>query len=209
MSEFDKKSNHFFGILFEAVSEGIIVVNMQREIVASNSSANDLFGYSKETLIDKPLHDLIPQKYHHNHGAHFNSFINKSNKRQMGAGRDLFGQHRSGSTFPVEVGLNPFKLEDQQFILAIIIDISVRKNQESQILDLNSRLEQKIVERTEELNDKVAQLKKEISKRKIAENKIKASLKEERELNELKTKFAIFCIKYLCIFVINDLPLFF
>ncbi len=189
MSEFNEKSNHFFGILFEAVPEGIIVVNMQREIVASNSSANELFGYKKESLIGKPLHDLIPQKYHHNHGEHFNAYVKKSNKRQMGAGRDLFGQHKNGNTFPVEVGLNPFKLEEQQYILAIVIDISVRKNQESQILDLNSRLEQKIVERTEELNDKVDQLKKEISKRKIAENKIKESLKEERELNELKTKF--------------------
>ena len=189
MSEFDKRSNQFFGILFEAVSEGIIVVNMKREIVACNSSTNELFGYENEFLIGQPLQTLIPQKYHHNHGNHFKAFINKSDKRQMGGGRDLYGQHKDGTTFPVEVGLNPFEIDGQNFVLAIIIDITVRKEQESQILDLNSRLEQKITERTQELNEKVKLLKKEISKRKIAENKIKESLKEERELNELKTKF--------------------
>jgi len=189
MGEFDKKTNHFFGILFEAVSEGIIVVNMQREIVACNSSAYSLFGYENDALIGQPLHTLIPQKYHHNHGDHFNSYVKNSGKRQMGKGRDLNGQHKNGTNFPVEVGLNPFEIENQKFVFAIVIDISVRKEQESQILELNTQLEQKISVRTQELKEKVAQLKKEIDKRKIAENKIKESLREERELNELKTKF--------------------
>ncbi|MBV1924075.1 MAG: PAS domain S-box protein, partial [Flavobacteriaceae bacterium] len=189
MGEFDKKTNHFFGILFEAVSEGIIVVNMQREIVACNTSAYDLFGYENEALIGQPLQTLIPQKYHHNHGDHFNGYVKNSGKRQMGKGRDLYGQHKNGTNFPVEVGLNPFEIENEKFVFAIIIDISVRKEQESQILELNTHLEQKISIRTQELNEKVAQLKKEISKRKVAENKIKESLREERELNELKTKF--------------------
>lgn len=189
MGEFDKKTNHFFGILFEAVSEGIIVVNMQRVIVACNSSAYDLFGYENDTIIGQPLQTLIPQKYHHNHDDHFKGYVKDSGKRQMGKGRDLYGQHKNGKTFPVEVGLNPFEFENQQFVLAIIIDISVRKEQESQIIELNTKLEHKINERTQELNKKVKQLKKEIDKRKKAENKIKKSLREERELNELKTKF--------------------
>lgn len=189
MSGFDKKSNHFFGILFEAVSEGVIVVNKSQEIVACNSSANDIFGYEEEDLNGQPLQQLIPQNYHHNHGDHFKSFLNNSGKRKMGKGRDLFGLRKNGKAFPVEVGLNPFSLNDQHYIMAIIIDITVRKEQESQILSLNTELEQKISERTDELNEKVSQLKKEIKKRIEAENKIKESLREERELNELKTKF--------------------
>jgi len=64
-----EKQNNVFKILSEAVSEGIIVVNKEQVIVATNGSANEMFGYDQEELIGKPLNTLIPQKYHHNHGT--------------------------------------------------------------------------------------------------------------------------------------------
>ena len=50
-------------------------------------------------------------------------------------------------------------------------------------------MEQKKDKRTEEIHNTVKDLKDEVKKRKEAENKIKESLRIERELNELKTKF--------------------
>ena len=56
----------------------------------------------------------------------------------MGQGRDLFGTRKDGTNFPVEVGLNPFKLEDDHYVMAMVIDITLRKNQEREILMLNT-----------------------------------------------------------------------
>ena len=182
-------SSDIYKILTEAISEGIVVVNDEQVIVTTNHSLDSLFGYEKDELVGKPLNTLIPKKYHPSHGSHFNSFMHKSTKRQMGHGRDLYGLKKDGSTFPVEAGLNPFEISGKQYVMALIIDITIRKQQEFEINKLNSELEEKIVDRTKALNESILRLQKEVEKRKQAENKIKESLRKERELSDLKTKF--------------------
>ncbi|GAA4275437.1 PAS domain-containing sensor histidine kinase [Aquimarina mytili] len=188
MKVFEKQSN-VFRILSEAVSEGIIVVNKDQIVVATNGSANEIFGYDEEELLGKPLNTLIPQKYHHSHSGHFENFVKHSEKRHMGRGRDLYGVRKDGTEFPLEAGLNPFTIYDNNYVMALVIDITERKEHEKKIQELNAVLEHKVEERTEELHRTIQELKEEVKLRKEAEAKAKESLKKERDLNELKTKF--------------------
>jgi len=179
-----------FNILFEAVSEGVVVVNENQTIVATNSAAEEMFGYEKNEIVNQHLNILIPTKHHHLHGNHFNSFYaSKASKRQMGKNRLLFGVKKNGNNFPVEVGLNPFKVQDKTYVMSIIIDITERKNSEDKIIELNTQLENKVSARTIELHKTVTSLKSEIDKRVKAELELRNALKKEKELNELKTKF--------------------
>ena len=155
-----------------------------------------MFGYNKGELLNQQLNVLIPRNYHAGHGAHFNGFMKQKEKRQMGKGRDLYGTRKNGDIFPLEAGLNPFEVYGKTFVMALIIDITVRKQQEDEIYKLNEGLEKKVKERTKELSKKVNELRvvnleldEENQKRIEAENKIKDALKKEKELNELKTKF--------------------
>ncbi|MBL4724853.1 MAG: PAS domain S-box protein [Lutibacter sp.] len=178
-----------FNVLFEAVSEGVIVVDENQTIVASNSAAERMFGYVKDQLSNQHLNILIPHNYHGAHGGHFNSFYKQSSARQMGQNKTLYGAHKKGIKFPVEVGLNPFTISDKKYVMSIVIDITERKSSENKIIELNAKLEDKISERTTELNNTVLNLKKEINKRIKAESNLRKALKKEIELNELKTKF--------------------
>ena len=189
MKVFDEKKGNIFKLLSEAISEGIIIVNAKQEIVASNGAANAMFGYLEDELIGAQLDCLIPINYRKNHKGHFDGFVEKSEVRQMGHGRNLFGLRKDGSTFPVEAGLNPFEVYNSAYVMALVSDITIRKKQEQEIKDLNESLERRIQERTAELRQSISELKEEMTKRKKAENKIKESLRKERELNELKTKF--------------------
>jgi len=161
MNLFKKTSDHVFETIFESVSEGIVVVDKAQMIVATNGAANEMFGYEKEELLEQPLNILIPQKHRHGHGDHFNRFVAHSDKRQMGRGRDLFGVTKEGVEFPLEAGLNPFTLNDEGFIMAIVTDITERKN-------YTENLERTVKERTQQLTE---------------------ALTKEKELNDLKTKF--------------------
>ncbi|KJD33305.1 histidine kinase [Tamlana nanhaiensis] len=175
-------NNDTFSVLFDAVSEGVIVVNTSQKIVEVNQSVLQLFGYEKDELINQSIEVLIPHRFHKNHSTYVSKFMDNKEKRQMGHGRDLYGARKDGSTFPLEIGLNPLEVEGESFVMAMVIDITVRKEQENKLKELNDELEKKVEERTKTLSITVNQLKE-------AQDETIKALKKEKELNELKTKF--------------------
>ncbi len=189
MKIFEEKKGNIFKILSEAISEGIVIVNEEQLVVASNEAAEKMFGYEPGELLTQNLNVLIPKNYHATHHHQVNDFLQKTGSRQMGHGRDIFGLRKDGTTFPVEAGLNPFEIYESKYVMALVTDITVRKIQELEVITLNAQLEQRIQERTIELQKTINALKEEIAKREEAEHKIKESLRKERELNDLKTKF--------------------
>ncbi|SKB59095.1 sensor histidine kinase [Maribacter arcticus] len=126
MNIFQENSN-IFKLLSEAVSEGIIVVNDKRIIVGSNNAAHEIFGYEQGELVGKPLHILIPQKYHVDHKTHVKVFLENREKRPMGEGNDLFGVRKNGEEFHLQVGLNPFEIYGETYVMALVMDITNRK----------------------------------------------------------------------------------
>ena len=133
MTVFEEKERAIFELLSEAISEGVIIVNVQQEVVASNGAANEMFGYAMDELIGKPLQNLIPREYHGTHGQHFEEFTKQPGKRQMGRGRDLHGAKKCGNSFPVEIGLNPITIGDNEYVMALVIDITDRKRTEQEL----------------------------------------------------------------------------
>ena len=131
MKLFEK--NDVFKILTEVISEGILIVNDQQFIVASNTVANRMFGYPKGELSGQPLETLIPAQSRNRHKVDAAAFIEKGQRRQMGQGLDLVGLLKDGSEFPLEISLNPFKLLQKNYVMAIIVDISERKRTEQTI----------------------------------------------------------------------------
>ncbi|PWL37647.1 PAS domain-containing sensor histidine kinase [Flagellimonas aquimarina] len=127
------EENDIFKILSEAISEGILIVNENQLIVASNAMANEMFGYDIEELNGKSLDILLPAKTRITHERHFGKFIEKGGKRSMGLGLDLEGIRKDGSEFPLEIGLNSFKLLRKNYVMALVIDISERKKAEQAI----------------------------------------------------------------------------
>ncbi len=188
MKTFDKE-NSLLNFLSEAISEGVVIVDSNQQIVSVNKSLEQMFGYNNSELLGQHLNILIPKNIHSVHDRYVKEFVKKSDKRQMGHGRNLFGVHKSGKLIPVEAGLNPFDWQGNQFVMALVINISERLQQEQKIIELNNQLEERIQQRTKELKSTVEELVQEIEKRKEAEKKIKTALKREKELNELKTKF--------------------
>lgn len=122
-----KNNKDIFQILSDAVSEGIVIVDANQNIVSTNISADTMFGYNKNELVGKKLNTLILKDHQSNHDIYFKPFYDNSEKRKMSHGRDLFGLHKNGHQFPVEVGLNPFTIFDKTYVMALVVDITERK----------------------------------------------------------------------------------
>lgn len=189
MKTFDTQQTDIFEILCQTISEGIVIADSDRKIIASNHAVNSTFGYKDSELLGKQLDVLIPKNIHPGFQERFNHYFKQDQLVRLGVDKEVLALKKNGETIPIELSVNPFKTTDQEFIMILINDISARKNQEQQILGLNQKLSQLVDERTTELNQIIIELKEEIKKRKKAEFKMKAALDKEIELNELKTKF--------------------
>lgn len=168
--------------LFTSASMGILVVGIDGEILLANPFAEQQFGYGPEELKGKKLELLIPRRFHDRHVAHRAAFHQDPKARPMGLEMALFGKRKDGSEFPVEVSLGHFDNDGKFYDIAFISDITIRKQCEKEIIQLNADLESKVAERTNRLKEVMTQL--ELSKEELAR-----SLDKEKELNELKSRF--------------------
>ncbi|MDE3740844.1 sensor histidine kinase [Maribacter polysaccharolyticus] len=183
------KDNYIFNLLSETVYEGLLVVDKEHRIVATNNKAEAMFGYNERELVGKPVTVLVPAPYDRELEDHLTDFSNTRLSERMMVDRLLFGHHRTKGGFPIKIKLNPFNFGEADYILVLIVDKTGLNERDHQIKELNEYLEKKILGRTLELRETVAKLKSEIKRREVAESKMKSALQKERELSELKTKF--------------------
>jgi PAS domain S-box-containing protein len=113
--------------LMNSAPNGIVVVDEEGDIKLVNASAEKLFGYGHDELVGLSVDLLVPADAEAAHREHRAAFNRAPEARRMGVGRDLSGQRKDGSKFPVEIGLNPISREGRNAVLATVIDISERR----------------------------------------------------------------------------------
>ncbi|HLP53595.1 MAG TPA: PAS domain-containing sensor histidine kinase [Fluviicola sp.] len=168
--------------LFQHATEGIIVTNDRGVIIRANPSTERLFGYETGELIGQSIELMIPKRYTETH-VHNRKMYNKHpHARKMGLGLDLFARRKDDSEFPVEISLSPYKNDDGDFVIAFIVDITLRKQAEERLRNYSEELEKQVKGRTLVLEEAVFQLEK-------TKKELRIALEKEREVNEMKSRF--------------------
>ena len=110
-----------------------IIVNEAGRIVAVNSLAEKLFGYTGDEFLGRPIDTLLPERFRLLHAQHRTGFVANPEIRPMETRPDLIALHRDGHEIPVEIALSPLSLEDELRILAVVRDISRQVEEEDEL----------------------------------------------------------------------------
>lgn len=144
--------------LFESASEGIALVKDDGNIALVNTSIEEMFGYSREELLNHPIGQLIPEKLQAAHTEHCAGYFRDPHTRPMGTGLELSGRRKDGSTFPVDISLSFIRTADETLALAFVADVTQRKQAEKALQEYSERLAEMVEERTQELREAQTQL---------------------------------------------------
>jgi PAS domain S-box-containing protein len=143
LAELNKTKAMYEG-LFEFAPDAIVVVNREGRIVQVNKRTETLFGYTREELLNSEPDVLVPERFREKHKEHRKMYMSEPRVRPMGTGLELYGRRKNGSEFPVDISLGvlqPVQAETDIVVLAVVRDITERKEAERRLLDAKAELE--------------------------------------------------------------------
>src|SRR3984893_1022654 len=125
--------------LLEAAPDAMVVVNQGGEIVLLNVQAEKRFGYSRDELVGQQVKNIIPEGFAERLMADGTGTADDALAQQIGTGIELNGRRKDGSEFPIEIMLSPLESAGDILVTAAIRDISVRKDAEKHLAQMESK----------------------------------------------------------------------
>jgi PAS domain S-box-containing protein len=125
--------------LMEAAPDAMVVVNQGGEIVLLNVQAEKQFGYRRDELLGQKVTNIIPEGFAERLIADDLRSSEDALAQQIGTGIELNARRKDGSEFPIEIMLSPLQSPEGTLVTAAIRDISVRKNAEKVLAQMEGK----------------------------------------------------------------------
>lgn len=170
----------------ETTEEGITIMDLHNNILFVNDAFADIFGYSEKELVGQNMKML-----HSSHPVNPEYDLIFSNSIQSGWTGEFVSTKKDGTDFNIYLSTSPVKDENNvtYAVVGIIMDITERVKREEELENYRHNLEEQVKQRTHQLNDANVKLREQLRKEKELEIILKKSLDNEKELNEIKTRF--------------------
>ncbi|MCK0103053.1 PAS domain S-box protein [Pseudohalocynthiibacter sp. F2068] len=140
MTNVTAKNEALLDALLNAAVDAIIVSDETGNIIRSNPAASKMFGYEPDEILGLNVRSLMPDKMAAKHGDFLQRYLETRETSIIGVGRDLEGQKKDGSIFPVHLSIGSAEVGRQVFFVGVLHDLTERKNAET-ALNRSQRLE--------------------------------------------------------------------
>jgi diguanylate cyclase (GGDEF)-like protein/PAS domain S-box-containing protein len=131
-----------YRLLWEAMSDVVILLDEQGRILSANPAIRDIFGYDSAELIGEPVTRLQPDALHASHAQQFVRHLACGIGQIDWRGYESIGLHRDGREFPVEIIFTDMLVESRRQLACFIRDITLRKNAEQAVAESEQRFRQ-------------------------------------------------------------------
>ncbi len=135
-----KESEERFRSITQSANDAIITADSKGIILDWNKGAEKIFGYSESEVTGKELSIMIPPSYIDKHIKGVSRIEQGGEHHVVSKTVELYGLHKSGNEFPLELSLAEWETSQGRFFTGIIRDISRRKQDEEEINKSNELL---------------------------------------------------------------------
>jgi PAS domain S-box-containing protein len=142
--------------IVESSHDAVVSKDLHSIVQSWNKGAERIFGYTAEEMIGRSIEVIIPEDLRHEEGQ----FLDRIRRGEHIDHYETIRARKDGTRIPISLSLSPIKNKAGEIIGAAKIarDISDRKRAEEEIKWLNQQLEQRVWDRTRELEEANTQL---------------------------------------------------
>jgi PAS domain S-box-containing protein len=123
-------SEEFFRSVVQTASDAIVSSDSNGNIIFWNHGAEEIFGYSAEEAVGKPLTFVMPSRFHDAHQKGMDRVTSMGRGNKTGKKIDVIGLSKDGREFPLELSLATWMTRDGIFFTGISRDMTERKQAE-------------------------------------------------------------------------------
>lgn len=125
--------------VMDTVLDAIITVDKNGLMQTVNAAVTRLFGYENNELIGQDVAMLMPEPHRSQHSSYLQSYLNTGVTHILGKGRQLIGQRKDGSQFPMELAVSRMDISGELYFTGTIRDITLEKAAAKQLHEVNAQ----------------------------------------------------------------------
>ncbi|MBT4513721.1 MAG: PAS domain S-box protein [Chloroflexi bacterium] len=164
-SEGDISSEARFAAVLETMVDAVITIDERGTVLSGNSAVKRIFGYDPDDMVGRNVSMLMPAAFSVEHTSYIQKYLETGEATIIGIGRETTGLRSDGTEFPIDLAISESHVGPRRLFTGIVRDISERKQAEAKIQSLNLELENRVQERTQQLESANASLSREASDR--------------------------------------------
>ncbi|MEU6599694.1 SpoIIE family protein phosphatase [Streptomyces flaveolus] len=127
-----QRSHQRFRALLESAPDATLITDGDGTIVMANAQVKRLFGHRPDDLVGTKVADLVPDARRRRHSALLDAYLRRRDPQPIVLDRDLYGLHRDGDEFPVEVSVSTLQAEEEAVMFMAVRDITERRQIEAE-----------------------------------------------------------------------------
>jgi two-component system sensor kinase FixL len=120
--------------IFDSAVEAMAVIDAEGTIQSVNPSVERIFGYPPEEMAGRNIKMLMPDSIGSHHDGFLSHYRDTGKKAIIGIGREVIGQRRDGTVFPLDLSVAEWKRDGVTFFTGVMRDVSARKDAEMALM---------------------------------------------------------------------------
>lgn len=156
-----RRSESRIAAILAIAADATISLDDEMRITLFNEGAERLFGYAKGEILGQSLDTLIPERFRSRHRKDVSDFAaSPIAARRMAERRVIYGLRKDGTEFPADASIAKLEAGGERIYMAMVRDVSERKQAEDMLARSNAELEARVEQRTKALEEEIQRREK-------------------------------------------------
>jgi len=126
--------------VLDTAADGIIIIDARGVVITFNKACERLFGYSAAEVIGQNVKMIMPSDLARVHDNYINNYLTTGERKIIGIGREVKGQHRDGTLIPVHLSVGEASTSAGRQFIGILRDLRARNESEQRLNQLQTDL---------------------------------------------------------------------